>query len=99
MNQNEVFLTLLKQRNARGNALETVRKDINLLLHFLKIAEAGDEIINKYEVLNMTLSLIHNLKKEDKKLDEKAEPKFKKYEDLIILQQSSYKTWEQKYEE
>ena len=30
LNQNEVLLTLLTQRNARGNALETVRKDINI---------------------------------------------------------------------
>ena len=98
-NQNEVLLTLLTQRNARGNALETVRKDINLLLHFLKIAEAGEEIINKYKVLNMSLSLIHNLKEGKNELDDKEEQKFIKYEDLLILQQSIYKIWEQKYEE
>jgi hypothetical protein len=34
-------------RNERENALEAVRKDINLLLHFLEIAEAPEEIITK----------------------------------------------------
>ncbi len=40
-NQNEILLKLMTARNEKNNALETLRKDINLLLHFLKIAEAG----------------------------------------------------------
>jgi hypothetical protein len=47
-NQNKVLFTLLNGRNERNNKLETVRKDINLLLHFLEIAAAPKEIITKY---------------------------------------------------
>ena len=99
LNQNQVLLTLLTQRNARGNSLETLRKDINLLMHFLKLAEAGDEMINKYKVLNMSLSLIHNLKEGKNELDDNEEKKFINYDELIKLQQKLYKTWEKKYEE
>ena len=52
-NQNEILLKLMMARNEKNNALEKLRKDINLLLHFLKIADAGEEIINKYKVLNL----------------------------------------------
>jgi hypothetical protein len=48
-NQNKVLFTLLNGRNERNNKLETVRKDINLLLHFLEIAAAPKEIITKYK--------------------------------------------------
>ena len=99
LNQNQVLLTLLTQRNSRNNSLETFRKDLNLLMHFLKLAEAGDEMINKYKVLNMSLSLIHNLKEGENKLDDKEQTNFISYEDLLKLQQSLYKSWEQKYEE
>jgi hypothetical protein len=47
LNQNKVLLSLLNGRNKRKNALETVRKDINLLLHFLEIAQAPKEIITE----------------------------------------------------
>jgi hypothetical protein len=47
----------------------------------------------------MSLSLIHNLKEGKNELDDKEEQKFKKYDDLLILQQSLYKSCEQKYEE
>jgi hypothetical protein len=99
LNQNEVLLTLFSERNSRGNSLETLRKDINLILHFLKLADAGEEIINKYKVLNMSLSLIHNLKEGKNELDDKEEQKFIKYEELIKLQQSLYKDWERAYEQ
>lgn len=99
LNQNQVLLTLLTQRNARRNSLETLRKDINLLLHFLKIAEAGEEMINKYKLLNMSLSLINNLKEGENKLDDNEEKKFINYDDLIKLQKKLYKTWEKKYED
>lgn len=99
LNQNQVLLTLLTQRNRRNNSLETVRKDLNLLMHFLKLAEAGDEMINKYKVLNMSLSLIHNLKEGENKLDDKEQTNFISYEELQKLQQKLYKDWEKKYEE
>ena len=99
LNQNQVLLTLLTQRNSRLNSLETIRKDINLLMHFLKLAEAGDEMINKYKVLNMSLSLIHNLKEGENKLDDKEKTNFINYPDLLKLQKSLYRTWEQAYEQ
>jgi uncharacterized protein YnzC (UPF0291/DUF896 family) len=98
-NQNEVLLTLMTQRNARNNSLETFRKDLNLLLHFCKIAEAGDEIINKFKVLNMALSLIHNLKEGNNILDVNEEKKFINYDDLLKLQKKLYRDWEFKYED
>jgi hypothetical protein len=98
-NQNEVLLTLMTQRNARNNSLETLRKDLNLLLHFCKIAEADVEIINKFKVLNIALSLIHNLKEGENKLDENEEKKYIKYDDLIELQKKLYRDWEQAYEQ
>ena len=99
LNQNQVLLTLLTQRNSRKNALETIRKDINLLIHFLKISEAGDEMINKFKVLNMALSLIHNLKEGENKLDDKEQTNFISYEELLKLQQKLYKDWERAYEQ
>ena len=39
-NQNKVLLTLLNGRNERNNKSETLRKDINLMLHLLEIAAA-----------------------------------------------------------
>ena len=69
-NQNKVLLTLLNGRNERKNALETVRKDINLMLHFLEIAAAPKEIITKYKLFNKNLSLIHEQKESENKLDE-----------------------------
>jgi hypothetical protein len=55
LNQNKVLLTLLNGRNERKNELETVRKDINLLLHFIEIAQAPEEIITKHKILNKNL--------------------------------------------
>jgi hypothetical protein len=50
LNQNKVLLTLLNGRNECKNALETVRKDIKFLLHFLEIAQAPKEITTKYKL-------------------------------------------------
>jgi hypothetical protein len=37
-------------------ASETVRKDINLMLHFLEIAAVPKEILTKYKLINENLS-------------------------------------------
>jgi len=99
LNQNEVLLTLMTRRNERANSLETLRKDINLLLHFCKIAETDVEMINKLKVLNMALSLIHNLKEGNNILDSNEEQKFINYDDLLKLQNKLYRDWEQAYEQ
>jgi hypothetical protein len=99
LNQNEVLLTLMTQRNQRKNSLETFRKDINLLLHFCKIAETDVELINKFKVLNMALSLIHNLKEGENKLDDNEQTKYINYEELLKLQKKLYRDWEEAYEQ
>lgn len=62
--------------------METYRKDTNLLLHILKITEAGEAIINKYKYLNITLSLVHNTKGENE-IDEKEQKKFISCNELL----------------
>jgi hypothetical protein len=99
LNQNEVLLTLMTRRNERANSLETLRKDINLLLHFCKIAETDVEMINKLKVLNMSLSLIHNLKEGNNLLDDNEQTKYINYEELLKLQKKLYRDWEEAYEQ
>jgi hypothetical protein len=54
LSQNEVFLKLFEYRNNNNNSIETLRKDINLLMKLLKLA-VGEryEIINKYKIINI----------------------------------------------
>lgn len=88
INQNQVLLTLFKARNTRKNSLETFRKDINLLLHILKISEADDEIINRYKMLNMNLSLITKMQESNNEIDETE--KYIDYNELLKLQNNLY---------
>ena len=86
-------------RNEKNNALETLRKDINLLLHFLKIAEAGEEIINKYKVLNLALSKINDIKEGENKLNDDREDKaFINYEELLKLRNNLYTEWAEEFD-
>jgi hypothetical protein len=68
-NQNEVLSKLLEYRNNNNLSLETIRKDINLLLKLLKIA-VGErvEIVNKYKVLQMALSKMHENKEQNNEI-------------------------------
>jgi hypothetical protein len=84
-NQNKVLLTLLNGRNERNNKSETLRKDINLMLHLLEIAAAPKEIITKYKLINKNLSLIHEQKESENKLDEEEQKKFIDYNDLLEI--------------
>ena len=98
-NQNEILLKLMIARNEKNNALETLRKDINLLLHFLKIAEAGEEIINKYKVLNLALSKINDIKEGENKLNDDREDKaFINYEELLKLRNKLYTEWAEEFD-
>jgi hypothetical protein len=42
----------------------------NLILHILEIATAPKEIITEYKLINKNLSLIHEQKESENKLDE-----------------------------
>ena len=98
-NQNEILLKLMMARNEKNNALETLRKDINLLLHFLKIADAGEEIINKYKVLNLALSKINDIKEGENKLNDDREDKaFINYEELLKLRNNLYTEWAEEFD-
>lgn len=49
---------------------------IYLLLHILEITEAGEEIMNKYKVLNINLSLVTKMQESNNELDETEQNKF-----------------------
>jgi hypothetical protein len=86
-------------RNEKNNALETLRKDINLLLHFLNIADAGEEIINKYKVLNLSLSKINDIKEGENKIsDDREEKAFLNYEELLKLRNNLYNGWAEEFD-
>ena len=60
LNQNEVLFKLFEYRNNNNNSIETLRKDINLLMKLLKLSiSERHEIINKYKVINIMLSKIY----------------------------------------
>jgi len=60
LNQNEILYKLIEYRNIKNNSLESLRKDLNLLLKILKLV-VGEraEIVNKYKVININLSKIY----------------------------------------
>jgi hypothetical protein len=93
-----VWKTLLNGRNERNNKSETLRKDINLMLHLLEIAAAPKEIITKYKLINKNLSLIHEQKESENKLDEEEQKKFIDYNDLLKIRNKLYNDWVESYE-
>ena len=63
--RNEVLLKLLQYRNNNNLSLETIRKDVNLLMKLLKIAFGESvEIVNKYKIIQMALSKMHEHKEQ-----------------------------------
>jgi hypothetical protein len=99
LNQNEVLYKLLEYRNNNNLSLETIRKDINLIMKLLKIA-VGErvEIVNKYKILQMALSKMHENKEQNNELNEDEEKSFVPYKDLINLRNKIYEEWQDKYE-
>ena len=98
-NQNEVLYKLLLYRNNNNLKLETIRKDINLLLKLLKIS-VGErvEIVDKYKVLQMALSKMHEAKEQNNELNETEARSFVPYKDLINLRNKLYEQWEEEYD-
>ena len=94
-----MFLKLFEYRNNNNNSIETLRKDINLLMKLLKLA-VGErhEIINKYKIINITLSKIYEFGQKNNKLTPLEETKFINYEKLLTIRQDLYNDWLDEYE-
>jgi hypothetical protein len=58
-------------RNNNNLKLETIRKDINLIMKLLKIA-VGERVgvVNKYKILQMALRKMHETKEQNNELNE-----------------------------
>ena len=99
LNQNEVFFKLFEYRNNNNNSIETLRKDINLLMKLLKLS-IGErhEIINKYKIINITLSKIYEFGQKNNILTPLEETKFINYNELLKIRQDLYNDWENEYE-
>ena len=99
LNQNEVFLKLLEYRNNNNLSLETIRKDINLLMKLLKIT-VGErvEIVNKYKIIQMALSKMHENKEQENVLNDDESKSFVPFKTLVELRNKIYEEWEEKYE-
>ena len=99
LNQNEVLYGLLKYRSDNNQSLETLRKDLNLLLKLLKLA-VGErvEIVNKYKSLNQSLSKIYEMKDKMNEITELEETKFVSWLDLNKLKDKLYNEWLNEYE-
>ena len=99
LNQNEVLFDLFEYRNKNNNSIETLRKDINLLMKILKLAiSERDEIINKYKIINITLSKIYEFGQKTNKLSPLETTKFINYNELLKIRQELYNDWENEYE-
>ena len=99
LNQNEVFLKLFEYRNNNNNSIETLRKDINLLMKLLKLS-IGErhEIINKYKIINITLSKIYEFGQKTNILTPLEQTKFINYDELLKIRQTLYNDWLDEYE-
>ena len=99
LNQNEVLFKLFEYRNNNNNSIETLRKDINLLMKILKLS-IGDrnEIINKYKIINITLSKIYEYGQKSNKLSPLEQTKYINYDELLKIWKILYNDWEEEYE-
>ena len=89
LNQNNVLLELLKYRSTKNSSIETLRADLKLLLKFMKIADGErSEMVNKYKLLNIALTKIHEMLERENKLTPLEETKFIIYPDLLTLHQN-----------
>ena len=99
INQSEVLLKLLEYRNKNNQSLETLRKDINLLLKFLKIATGErSEIVKKYKCLQASLSKMSETSEKQNILNEQELKSFVPYQELLKIRQKLYNEWENNYE-
>ena len=99
LNQNEILFKLFEYRNNNNNSIETLRKDINLLMKLLKLS-IGErhEIINKYKLININLSKIYEFGQKTNKLTPLEQTKFINYDELLKIRQTLYNDWLDEYE-
>ncbi len=99
LNQSEVLLKLLEYRNQNNQSLETLRKDINLILKFLKISTGErSEIVKKYKCLQAALSKMNETTEKENILNEQELKSFVPYPELLKLREKLYNEWENNYE-
>ena len=99
LNQSEVLLKLLEYRNQNNQSLETLRKDINLILKFLKISTGErSEIVKKYKCLQAALSKMNETTEKQNILNERELKSFVPYPELLKLREKLYNEWENNYE-
>ena len=68
-------------------------------MKILKLAiNERDEIINKYKIINITLSKIYEFTQKTNKLSPLEQTKFINYDELLKIRQELYNDWENEYE-
>jgi hypothetical protein len=68
-------------------------------MKILKLAiNERDEIINKYKIINITLSKIYEFNQKTNKLSPLEKTKFINYDELLKIRQELYNDWENEYE-
>ena len=99
LNQNEILFKLIEYRNIKNNSLESLRKDLNLLLKILKLV-VGEraEIVNKYKLININLSKIYEYSQKTNTLTPLEATKFINYDDLLKIREELYNDWENDFE-
>ena len=99
LNHNDVFFKLFEYRNKEAQSMESLRKDVNLLMKILKLVVGErSEIVNKYKVININLSKIYEFGQKTNKLSKLEATKFINYEDLLKLRDDLYNDWENDFE-
>ena len=99
INQNKVLLKLMRSRSDKERSLETFRRDVNVILKLLKLSLGEKhEMVNKYKLLNKSLSLMFEMKEKQNILSKLEKTKFVEYDDLLKIRQLLYNKWENEYE-
>ena len=93
--QNHVLYKLMEYRSDNKQSLETLRKDLNLMLKLIKLSMGEQsEMANKYKSLNMGLSKILDIREKRNILSEKENRTFIEYTDLLKIRNDLYNKWE-----
>jgi hypothetical protein len=99
INQNKVLLKLMKARSGKNRSMETLRRDINVILKLLKLSLGEKhEMVNKYKLLNKSLSLMFEMNEKKNILSKLEKTKFIDYNDLLKIRKIIYNKWENEFE-
>ena len=89
----------MEYRSDNKQSLETLRKDLNLMLKLIKLSMGErSEMANKYKSLNMGLSKLLDVREKRNILSEKENKTFIEYTDLLKIRNDLYNKWENEYE-